>query len=222
MREKPEVGGIQFPSKIALRQHVKNLLLELGKCVIDNSHPLFIFFLDLYYRKPSHLKYHPSTIAGFAINENPIKKGEFNKLFVITTNKGQLVVSWNDCCNGIDKSILSRLKEACRTSVRDQIQEKWLISESCFVCGKIKSHDSKFEVDHYRKEFCNIFGEFIAQNQLPVPTTFASISGSLYSFKPENTELGISFQQFHKREADLQLLCSECHRIKTKEFVSKS
>ena len=73
MREKPNVGGIQFKTKKELKEYTKNLLHTKGICRIDKTDKDYEFFYNLYLRKPLHKKY-ISSIIGFEINQNPIHK----------------------------------------------------------------------------------------------------------------------------------------------------
>lgn len=219
MREKPNVGGIQFKTKTELREYTKNLLHTKGICRIDKTDKDYGFLYDLYSRKPSHKKY-ISSIIGFEINQNPIHKHRTDNLSVIDINNRKYIISWNDCCDGLDKNNSDKLREACRTSIRYQVKEIWCNSTKCFNCCKIKTDEEKFEVDHYTTEFCKIYDKFIKQNKLKIPDDFDSNSTSQYSFKHENRDFQKSFEEFHKNEADLQLLCYHCHQIKSNDFTS--
>ena len=220
MREKPNVGGIQFKTKKELKEYTKSLLHTKGICRIDKTDKDYEFFYDLYLRKPSHKKY-ISSIISFEINQNPIHKNKIDNLSVIDINNKKYVISWNDCCDGLDKNNGDKLREACRTSIHYQIKETWCNSIKCFTCGKIKTNEEKFEIDHYTNEFCKIYDNFIKQNKLKIPDDFHSNSTSQYSFKYENKDFQKSFEEFHKKEADLELLCYDCHRIKSNNFTSK-
>ena len=220
MREKPNVGGIQFKTKTELREYTKNVLHTKGICRIDKTDKDYKFFYDLYLRKPSHKKY-ISSIIGFEINRNPIHKHRTDNLSVIDINNKKYIISWNDCCDGLDKNNADKLREACRTSIHYQVKEIWCNYTECFNCGKIKTDEEKFEVDHYTTEFCKIYDNFIKQNKLEIPDDFDSNSTSQYSFKCKNGDFQKSFEEFHKNEADLQLLCYDCHRIKSNNFISK-
>ncbi len=220
MREKPNVAGIQFKTKTELKEYTKTLLQKKGKCKIDNTDEDYTFFYELYLRKPLHQKY-KTSIIGFEINPNPINNLKFDNLSCIDINNKKYIISWNDCCDGIDKNNSNKLKEACRTSIHYQVKEKWCDSNECFICGKIKTDEEKFEVDHFTSEFCIILDKFMKQTNLEVPNKFDSNSTSQYSFKNQNKDFQTAFQEFHKKEADLKLLCYDCHRKKTNNFISK-
>ena len=219
MRERPNVAGRQFATKKQLKEYVKNLLHQKGECTIDSLDTDFTFLYELYLRKPSHQKYE-SSIVGFEIRYNPITHLQTDNLACVDIHGNRHVFSWNDCCNGVDKNSYCKLKEACRTSIQDQVKDTWCHSKTCSICGKYKTNQDKFEIDH-AIEFCQLFDEFITQNKIAIPTDFDSNQTSQYMFKLDDIAFQQSFQQFHEKEAKLQLLCYECHRQKTSQFLKK-
>lgn len=132
-----KVGNIEFKTKKALKEYTKNILEKRGVCQINKDDVDFSFFLDLYLRKLSHQKFAPNII-GFVINTNPINKSRTDNLSCIDINEKKYVFSWNNCCDGIEKDTSDKLKEACRTSIHEQIKQKWISSTECFICSKKK------------------------------------------------------------------------------------
>lgn len=217
IREHQIVGDLNFKTKIDLHKYTEKLLEKKGICEIDNSDEDFSFFLSLYSRKPSH-SYYVKTIQKFKIALNPIKKNKANHLSCINTNNKEFVFSWRACCDGRDTKLIDKLKEACRTSIKEQISNCWCNNNKCNRCGKTKTDG--FEVDHV-PEFIKLFKDFMETNTIQIPDDFESDPITSQSiFKKEDYIFEQAFQNYHRENAILQLLCKECHREKTNNFIS--
>ena len=214
------VGDKTFKTKKSLKECTSALLKKRGVCKISKDDADYAFFFGLYSRKPSHLIY-IQDVDSFEINWNPITKNKTDNLSCILKNGNAYVFSWNKCCDGVDGKSLNKLKEACRTSVRSQIKEKWCNTFKCYMCENIKTNEESFEVDH-KTEFCKLFNDFMSQNSIEVPTEFNSNNTSQHTFKKDNEAFERSFQTYHQNNAELQLLCCNCHRQKTSLFLTKN
>jgi hypothetical protein len=219
IREPQIVGISTFKTKKELHTYTEKLIEKKGICEIDNLDTDFLFFLSLYSRKPSHSDY-VKNIQKFKITLDPIKKNKANHLSCIDNNNKEFIFSWRSCCDGRDTKISDKLKEACRTSIKEQTASCWANNSNCCNCGKNKTNG--FEVDHYKKEFCKIYKDFMEINTIQIPDDFESdIITSQYMFKKEDNIFNQSFQNYHRENAILQLLCKDCHREKTNCFISK-
>ena len=218
-REPQIVGDLTFKTKKELHEYTKKFLEENGVCEIDNlDKEKFSFLLSLYSRKPSHKDY-IKNIQRFKITLNPVKHDKPNHLSCIDNNNNEFVFSWNACCNGRDTKESEKLKEACRTSIKEQTASCWHSNNKCYSCGKNKI--TGFEVDHFN-EFIKIVNDFMEINTIKIPDNFESDAiTSQYMFKKEDDNFKQSFQNYHRENAILRLLCKECHREKTNSFISK-
>ena len=218
IREPQIVGNLKFKTKKDLHEHTEKLLEKKGVCEIDNLDKDFLFFLSLYSRKPSHSDY-VRTIQKFKITLDPIKKIKTNHLSCIDNNNKEFIFSWRSCCDGRDTKMIDKLKEAFRTSIKEQTASFWCNNNKCYSCGKNKTDG--FEVDHLN-EFSKIYMDFMKINTIQIPDDFESDPiTSQYMFKKKDYELKQAFQNYHRENAILQLLCKECHREKTNCFISK-
>ena len=220
-REPQIVGDLTFKTKKELHEYTKKFLEENGVCEIDNldkDKEKFSFLLSLYSRKPSHKDY-IKNIQKFKITLDPVKHDKPNHLSCIDNNNNEFVFSWNACCNGRDTKESEKLKEACRTSIKEQTASCWHSNNKCYSCGKNKI--TGFEVDHVN-EFIKIVNDFMEINTIKIPDNFESDAiTSQYMFKKEDDNFKQSFQNYHRENAILRLLCKECHREKTNSFISK-
>jgi len=218
IREPQIVGNFKFKTKKDLHEYTEKLLEKKGICIIDNLDEDFLFFISLYSRKPSHSDYIKS-IQKFRITLDPIKKNKANHLSCIDYNNKEFIFSWRACCDARDTKIIDKLKEACRTSIKEQTASCWCNNNKCYVCGKNKTYG--FEVDHLN-EFSKIFKDFMESNTLQIPDDYDSDPiTSQYMFTKEDDIFKQSFQNYHRENAILRLLCKECHRAKTNCFISK-
>jgi hypothetical protein len=219
IREPQIVGNLKFKTKKDLHTYTEKLIEKKGICEIDNLDTDFLFFLSLYSRKPSHSDY-VKNIQKFKITLDPIKKNKANHLSCIDNNNKEFIFSWRSCCDGRDTKMTDKLKEACRTSIKEQTASCWYNNSKCYSCGKNKTHG--FEVDHLN-EFSKIYKEFMEINTIQIPDDFESDTiTSQYMFKKEDNIFKQSFQNYHRENAILRLLCKECHREKTNCFISKN
>lgn len=217
-RERPLVGKLQFKTKKELHLYTKTLLETKGICEIDELDSDYAFFLSLYSRKPSHQQY-INTIHKFKIALDPVSKDKTNYMSCIDNKNKEYVFSWRSCCDGRDTKQLDKLKESCRTSIREQTSLCWHTNDTCFECKNPKTRG--FEVDH-SNEFSEIFKNFMQLNTIQVPCEFDSDPiTSQYMFKQTDYLFEKSFQTYHEKHAILILLCNECHKKKTIKFISK-
>jgi 5-methylcytosine-specific restriction endonuclease McrA len=218
MRKPQTVANLTFKTKKELHTHTEKKLEKRGVCEIDKLDKDYQFFLDLYKRKPSHQSY-VENITKFKISLDPIKKTRANYVSCIDNNNKEYVFSWRSCCDGIDTKVSDKLKEACRTSIQDQTSSCWLNNDKCHICKESKK--SGYEVDHVI-EFSKIYKEFMEKNIIAVPEHFESDTlTSQTIFRKEDYIFKQAFQDYHEENAILQLLCNECHKKKTKKFISK-
>lgn len=218
IRQVQIVGDLTFNTKKELHKYTENLLEKKGICDIDNLDEDYLFFLALYSRKPSHSDY-VQNIKKFKITLDPIKKTKANHLSCIDNNNKEFIFSWRACCDGRDTKLTDKLKEACRTSIKEQTSSCWVNNNKCHICEKDKTDG--FEVDHLN-EFSKIYNDFMQTNTIEIPVDFASDPITSQSiFKKEDYILKEAFQNYHRENAILWLLCKECHREKTNSFISK-
>jgi hypothetical protein len=218
-RELQIVGNLKFKTKKDLHEYTEKLLLNKGVCEINNLDKDFLFFLSLYSRKPSHSDYDIKTIQKFKIALNPVKNDKPNHMSFIDNNNKEFTFSWRSCCDAHDTKPINKLKEACRTSIKEQTASCWYNNNKCNSCGKNKTDG--FEVDHVN-EFSKIYKNFMETNTIQIPDEFESdVLTSQYMFRQEDCIFEQAFQNYHKENAILKLLCKECHKVKTKCFISK-
>lgn len=217
MREQIKIGKQLFKTQTALKTYVKELFKRRGVCSISDGDVDFLFLKELHARKPSHINC--VEIKSFSLEMNA-QYTRVEKMVSTDINNSIDCFSWNKCIVGKDTDPIAKLKVAFRSSILSQIKEKRNSSTECFLC-KIKDNgDTKMEIDHHKKEFCKIYEEFIIGNVCEVPTEFDSNTLDMPIFKQENQNISNAFQEFHRREADLEMLCINCHNIKTNAFMS--
>ena len=210
------VGDKKFKNKKDLHLYTEKLLEEKGICIIDKTDIDYNFFISLYLRKPSHQK--NKDINYFKLELDPIKKNKTNNLSYVDHNNNENVFSWRKCCDGRDTNNNDKLKEACRTSIKEQTKNCWINNNKCYNCGTLKSDG--FEVDHFI-EFSNIYNNFINITKLKIPNEFESSPiTSQYMFTKKDLFFEEAFQKYHQENAILRLLCKSCHRDKTNKFIS--
>ena len=215
-RQYQVVGNLQFKTKKKCKEYTADLIKRKGVGEIDKVDRDFLFFKCLYSRKPSHSD-SENNIQKFIIEVNPNNK-KADYLSIIDNNGKKCVFSWVKCVNACDASNKEMLYEAFRTSIEEQTSDFYYKNHCCNHCGKEKIN-YKLVVDHVN-EFNELREDFINKTPLKIPDSFDNDSNSKYIFKKKDYIFKEEFQEYHKKHAILQLLCEECHKNKTINYIT--
>lgn len=207
-----------FKTKKFLKEFVKDLIDECirsigmkdGVCLISKNKKCFTFFVDLFERHPEFMK----KIGGREFIDDVFihHNVAFKNLEIGTMVSGKkIVISYNACISQSTGTGHSNLRLAMRTAVKQQILR--FRKKQKQICTECKSMD-KLQVDHVSPLFEELVLSFLKGRTSP--TKFSEKSGSnMICFRNEDNEFKSQWQEYHRKHADLQFLCSECHKKKT-------
>ncbi len=114
-------------------------------------------------------------------------------------------ISWVACIKGKNRDPLSC---AYRVAIDDQIKEFRKTQPSiCVFCNKTNSEMHVDHIIHFEK----LVLDFELINKLPVPKTFSNYHTNQKCFSKTDKEFEDSWKEFHKKYAQLRILCRECN-----------
>jgi hypothetical protein len=199
----------EYKTQADLKKYFRDLIDTIKLCdSVKTKYPLpFLDFCQVFKR---HSDY-PDKFIGFVdikIGYNPEYKNQL-VVYIIKAN-GEIddVSVLNNCITGKPKD---NLKIAMRVSIQPQINEYRNSNyiKKCVLCGE---HD-RIEIDHHSETtpFAKLYIDFMEINTLPIPTSFDDTASYMKCFKSSDREFEESWIQYHKENAILRMLCSQCN-----------
>lgn len=212
---KYNIGDILFKTKKECEQYTRNIINKLGCCIIDNKHENFKFFKDLLKNHPEHIDKIGIGLKSFEIIRNPNNYKAYH-INIIRIDNTKIDFSWIYCCKFKLINIDYLFNSALRNTINDYIQSfknSCKIYE-CNICKNIKEKHL-LQVDHIT-EFKDLKNEFLLKFTGNIPTEFIECN---YTYKTIFKESDYMFKNewynFHNSKCKLQLLCNQCHKLKT-------
>lgn len=206
-----EIGELKFKSKAKAETYTRDLINKLQICEIYKENENFIFFHNLLLRHDEYDDKVGKGIKSFMIKQNKLNNKAY-EIFVKRIDNTECVFSWRYCCGVILNNNLIR---ALRYSILKQILRfKNNNDKICQLCNK---DEGNFHVDHI-KPFTIIKDEYIKQNKLIIPVTFRTSKDNNIKFKKEDKEFKKAWLCYHKKEAQLQILCDKCNLKKSNKL----
>ena len=116
-----------------------------------------------------------------------------------------------------DENSLHRVKLALRKSIKYQIKEfRESVRDECQECGE-EGYGLELEVDHHNPDLKEIAANFIKKYEKKVLLESVSKLSTQDIWTFHNKEIEKDWCQYHLKEANLRLLCVDCHKTKTYE-----
>lgn len=120
-------------------------------------------------------------------------------------------ISWRTAIKGKARSIQQNFTNALRETIFNQIMEfKKNNVNVCELCNSSK--EVEYHVDH-KIHFQKLVVEFLDKNKLPVPKTFGNTNDGRNRtvFLKQDEEFKASWENYHKDNAVLRILCKDCN-----------
>ena len=206
-----EINNIFFKNKSQLTNYTRNLINKLGIGNITKDSEYFNFFDELIKRHTEYELKKGLGIELFIIKQNKMNKKAF-ELNIVRIDNSIVDISYIHCCNLINNNELIR---AMRYSVRKQILK--FRNKSNLICNICGCNNYEFHIDHV-KPFSILSEEFLKnKNNIPnIPNKFIDCKKTNNpKFKEEDIQFKKEWKKFHKKNADLQVLCSKCNLQKS-------
>lgn len=204
-----------FDDKEELRDYVIAIILKTGLTPsLKTTHPkVYTFFESLFQRHPDKVRKEVSFLTDISIRKFPTTKYKKNldvrdhQFFIIKNNGTEDSISWNSC---VDMSVIAfekRINWAMRYSIKEQIIEFKNSNKNkpCEFCGTY----SDITADHIIK-FKKLKDDFLSENPKH-PTEFSKNKFSSDIFREEDIEFEKLWQEYHRKNATLRILCSSCN-----------
>jgi hypothetical protein len=210
-----EINDIFFKNKSQLLTYTRNLIKEIGIGTITKDNQYFNFFNELIKRHSEYELKKGSGIKSFIIKQNVMNKKAF-ELNILRTDKTIVDISFIHCCNLINNN---QLLKAMRWSIRKQILKfRKNTNLICNICNICENNNCEFHVDH-KKPFSILVSEFL-KNKSNIPNNFIECEKTNNpKFKEEDIQFKKEWKKYHKKECELQILCSKCNLKKSNKFI---
>ena len=213
-REVIILDGIIFKTKKECKEYVREIIkkLNIGE-KIYKSNKLYQFFLDLVNRHPKKDFKIGCGISYFLIAFDSWKNKYVEIVRIDDTSDD---FSWNSAIDKKIKTPFELLKQAMRFEINNQILDYKYRFDSPYICNICKNSTSLVEIDHCEIDFKDLLFNFIEKNP-DCPKIFDD-EPSYHSpvFKLCDKDFSEKWNEYHKINAKLQLLCVDCHTKKTR------
>jgi len=201
---------IKFKTKKELKEYTKNIIYDKVGITssIKNNYPqywdFFIYLFSGHYDYNNKIKDMDDIII--TNNKQNKKYLEIN----IKKNNGDIIdISYNKCISGKPKDNLTL---AMRNSITPQIMEFKKNNENiCVLCGS----DQKIHIDHFKPQFIELKKNFLLKHE-QVPEKFDDNYFHSKIFKPEDLKFQKNWEEYHKKNCCLRVLCQKCNLSRPK------
>ena len=204
-----------FDDKEELRDYVIAIILKTGLTPsLKTTHPkVYTFFESLFQRHPDKVRKEVSLMTDISIRKFPTIKSKKkfdvrdHQIFIIKNNGTEDSISWNSC---VDMSVIAfekRINWAMRYSIKKQIFEFKNTNKNkpCEFCGTY----SDITADHIIK-FKKLKDDFLSENP-DHPKEFSKSKYGSDIFREEDIEFEKLWQEYHRKNATLRILCKDCN-----------
>lgn len=199
-----KIGKQEFKSKKACTEYVRDLLNQLGECLIEPGHEHWEFMSALVMTPEQNRVKFPDGIKAIKISVNRLNHRGYH-MDAQRLDGIWIDVNWRECSG----MCVNRRKivEAMRTSISDQILT-WRQAQQC-ACQVCKCNIG-LEVDHYPLTFDTIMKNYLKVNMEPLPTEFPD--DQYYRCNLGGGKFKTDWLEYHQKFATFRLLCQNCHR----------
>lgn len=230
-----------FKLKKDLTAYIRAALAELGPTLdLERADPrLYAFFIDLFRSHPrADTKLHGLVrveVVRSGLVGKTSDRGSAFGFMLSYENKPADDISWAKCVSNTncgsspkkERPAASRTKarfgEAMRQAVQPQVDnaraaqgEGWV----CQRCGE-NGRGTRFHMDHYGKTFAELVSSFVGDRS-DVPDGDTGVDDAplclhKHEFGPQHQEFVKDWQEYHLKNATLQLVCIQCNLVELKK-----
>lgn len=209
------VGKRSFTSKSELKAYEKATMAQLpitNSLKTTTTPEIFQFYRDLVDRHPDASRKLAGGVIDFKIAPS-VRNVRAKELQVVHNDGTCSSISRDTCIKQISDSNYTRLRASQRTAINTQISE-FRSGRTCCEHCKQSALGVLGEVDHI-KSFDELAREFCT-NRIDIPTNFGKNAGTnQHCFLEADSIFSEEWQAYHKKNAELRLLCISCHKSYT-------
>jgi hypothetical protein len=213
------IGDIGFKTKKECENYTRNIINNLGCCVIDKNHDKYTFFINLLNNHPNVIEKKGLGIEYFYIEPNPLIK-KYYQTKIKRIDGSHIDFSWVSCSKfQKNKTNEQNLVNAMRNSISFHIINfKQKNRLNCMFCDIENELYENYHVDHNYPSFNTLKNNFLSLTKKQIPTSFDDCP--IYNtaiFKSEDEDFKNEWIEYHNNNCNLQILCRNCNLTKSKK-----
>ena len=218
MKRKYNIGDLEFKTKKECENYTRNIINDLGCCVIQKDHKHFSFFESLIQNHPEYEDKKGVGIDYFYIEPNPLNRRSFQTM-IKRLDESEIDFSWVYCCRFRERTTIDYLLDAMREAIKyDTINFKQQSDLICNFCKTEKELYENYHVDHYNPSFQTLKDNFLKLTKKQVPLSFGDCKKYYTTiFKDEDEEFKNDWVDYHNKNCNFQILCRDCNLRKKKD-----
>ena len=219
MKQKYYIGDLEFKTKKECETYTRNIINNLGCCIIKKDHIQFNFFLNLLQNHPDYDFKKGVGVDYFYIQPNPLVKKYFQTM-IKRLDGSEIDFSWVYCCQFKDRTTSYNLTVSMRRAISDDTIN-YKQKQSKLICKFCLTEDENYEnyhVDHHNPSFKTLKDNFLQLTKKQIPSTFGDCKiYKLTVFKDEDEDFKNEWIEYHIKNCNLQILCRDCNLRKKKD-----
>lgn len=208
----------EFTDSNELSAYIRLILVESGltQSLKQDNPELYTFFRALFQRHPDAERKRVAQIADIRICRFPKARRDLplaaadHQIWTVFEDGTSDTISWLSCSRQEKTSQDICLTRSMRVAIEPQIREFRNASQQiCVNCG---SRDP-LSVDHIN-HFMGLRLDFLGSTMLRRPTTFGKAAYGGECFHPDDATFEKAWQDYHRANAKLQILCIPCNEAR--------
>ena len=218
MKQKYYIGELEFKTKKDCENYTRNIINNLGCCIINKDHVQFKFFSNLIQNHPDCDDKKGNGVDYFYIEPNKMVK-KYYQTIIKRLDGSEIDFSWVYCCKFKERNISDNLSMSMRSAIKDDVI-KYKQNQGKLICNFCKTENELYEnyhVDHHNPSFISIKNNFLQLTKKQIPSSFGDCKiYKLTIFKHEDEEFKNDWVDYHTNNRNFQILCRDCNSRKKK------
>jgi len=213
MNKKYNIGDIHFKTKKECENYTRNIINNLGCCIIKKNHTHFSFFDNLIKNHPEYNDKIGIGIDYFYIEPNAINN-KYYQTMIKRLDGSETDFSWVYCCQFKERATKYDLVCAMREAIKyDTINYKKKQNKLiCNFCKTEKELYENYHVDHHNPSFQTLKNNFLQLTKKTIPLSFGDCKKyKLSIFKYEDEDFKNDWVDYHNQNCNFQILCRDCN-----------
>ena len=173
MKQKYYIGELEFKTKNECENYTRNIINNLGCCIINKDHTHFSFFDNLIKNHPECDDKKGIGIDYFYIQPNPLVR-KYYQTMIKRLDGSEIDFSWVYCCKFKERTTSDDLLRSMREAVKDDTI-KFKQKQSKLICNFCKTENELYEnyhVDHHNPSFQTLKDNFLQLTKKQIPLSF--------------------------------------------------
>jgi hypothetical protein len=173
MKQKYNIGDLYFKTKKECENYTRNIINNLGCCIIKNDHTHFNFLFNLIQNHPEYDIKKGVGINYFYIIPNPINN-KYYQTMIKRLDESEIDFSWVYFCQFKERTKCDDLIRSMRSAIKDDTI-KYKQEQNKLICNFCKNENEIYEnyhVDHHNPSFQTLKNDFLQLTTKPLPLVF--------------------------------------------------